>query len=148
MRKLRVTRPGTRRDRCARPVWDWCRVTVRRIETGERIKRGCGRRGLVPDGAGWRCFYCGNYRYRDDPTLSDLWFHFRTAREYWRAIRRGDRCFINGVPVAGPPDPLPPALLADLAEPDPPDWFLYYMVFDEEQFNRYLEAKGHAAIET
>jgi len=119
-----------------------CPIVFHPLETGEKIKRGCGRRGLIPTEVGWKCFYCGNYIYRDETTLIQLWFHFRLAREYWRASSRGDQEFINGMPVAGKADPLPRILLADLDDPRPPKWFPYYVVNDEKQFEEYLLSKG------
>jgi hypothetical protein len=119
-----------------------CRQVFHLMETGEKIKRGCGRRGLMPTEVGWKCFYCGNYIYRTSTTLIQLWFHFRLAREYWRASSRGDQEFVNGVPVAGNADPLPGRLLADLDNPRPPRWFRYYILYDEKQFQDYMRGQG------
>ena len=116
-----------------------CEVRIIFLENGETVKRGCGRNGLIPTDVGWHCFYCGNYIYQSDPSLAALWFHFKIAREYWRAMSREDQNFINGVPVSGFADFLPRRLLADLAETNPPKWFRYYLTFDEEQFQKYLE---------
>ncbi len=116
-----------------------CEVRIIPLENGETVKRGCGCTGMMPSEVGWSCFYCGNYVYRADPTLSALWFHFKVGREYWRAMSQGGRNFINGVPVTGFPDSLPRRLLADLANARPPKWFPYYMVLDEDQFQKYLE---------
>jgi hypothetical protein len=101
-----------------------------------------GQTGLMPDEVGWSCFYCGNYIFRPAPSLHDLWFHFKVGREYWRAMSLGGDNFINGVPVSGLPDSLPRRLWGDLTETRPPKWFKYYIVYDEEQFQKYLEAEG------
>ena len=122
--------------------WQECRVRIISLESGETVKRGCGRKGMIPTDVGWHCFYCGNYIYQTKPSLKALWFHFRIAREYWRAMSRGENNFINGVLVSGLPDFLPRRLLADLSEANPPKWFLYYLTFDEEQFQTYLKTQG------
>ena len=122
--------------------WRICEVRIIPLENGETVKRGCGRTGMIPSEVGWSCFYCGNYVYRPDPPISALWFHFKVGREYWRAMSQGGRNFINGVPVSGTPDSLPRRLWADLAEARPPKWFRYYILFDEEQFQKYLEGQG------
>ena len=122
--------------------WRICEVRIIPLENGETVKRGCGRTGMIPSEVGWSCFYCGNYVYRPDPPISALWFHFKVGREYWRAMSQGGRNFINGVPVSGVPDSLPRRLWADLAEARPPKWFRYYILFDEEQFQKYLEEQG------
>lgn len=119
-----------------------CEVRGIELENGETVKRGCGQIGLVPDEVGWSCFYCGNYIFRSAPSLYDLWFHFKVGREYWRAMSLGGDNFINGVPVAGLPDSLPRRLWGDLTETRPPKWFKYYVAYDEEQFQKYLEAEG------
>ncbi len=121
--------------------WLVCQVRHIALDNGETLKRGCGRVGLMPSDVGWRCFYCGNYVYRNDPPLDALWFHFKTGREYWRPMSREGKHFINGVPVAGTPDSLPAYLLADLAEPRPPQWFRFFVIFDADQFERYLERR-------
>lgn len=121
-----------------------CRIQYITLETGEKIKRGCGQNGLLQTDVGWRCFYCGNYVYRSESSLEALWFHFKTAREYWRVTSRGGREFVNGIPVSGSPDPLPHRLLADLEETRPPKWFPYYMVYDEDQFLHYLNRQDAA----
>jgi len=118
-----------------------CQVHSIPLDNGETLKRGCGRIGLIPSDVGWRCFYCGNYVYRADPPVEALWFHFRVAREYWRAMSRGDQHFVNGVPVSGLADSLPSCLRADLGEPSPPVWFRYFLIFDEQQFTHYLESR-------
>ena len=105
-----------------------CQTMFHLLETGEKIKRGCGRRGLMPTEVGWQCFYCGNYIYRTGSNLLQLWFHFRLAREYWRARSRGDQEYINGVPVAGRADSLPSCLLGDLDNLHPPRWFPYFIL--------------------
>ncbi len=119
--------------------WLTCKVRSISLDNGETLKRGCGRAGLMPSDVGWRCFYCGNYVYRNDPPLDALWFHFKMGREYWRGMSREGKHFINGVPVAGSPDCLPSYLLADLTEPRPPKWFRFFVIFDADQFERYLE---------
>lgn len=118
-----------------------CKVRMISLENGETVKRGCGRAGLMASEVGWHCFYCGNYIYQTNPTLDALWFHFKIAREYWRAMSREDKNYINGVPVSGFPEFLPRRLLADLAEARPPKWFRFYLVYDEEQFQKYLETQ-------
>jgi hypothetical protein len=116
-----------------------CEVRIIALESGETVKRGCGQTGLTPSAVGWSCFYCGNYIFRAQPSLYDLWFHFKMGREYWRAMSLGGENFINGVPVAGLPDSLPRRLWADLTETQPPKWFKYFITFDEEQFQQYIE---------
>ena len=115
-----------------------CRVHVVTLASGETLKRGCGRHGLVEFGAGWRCFYCGNYLYKPGPPLRSLWFHFRLAREYWRVKSSQGRDFVNGIPVTGAGEWLPPALLNDLAEPEPPEWFEHYLSSSEAEFQKYI----------
>lgn len=118
----------------------WCKIVVMTLETGETIKRGCGNRGLVGFEAGRKCFYCGNYVYHPNLKLETLWFHFKLAREYWRAVDIDGRDFVNGIPVPGRAEPLPHYLLADLVEVQPPRWFPFYLLYEEEEFIRYLEA--------
>lgn len=119
-----------------------CKARIISLENGETVKRGCGRAGLIPGEVGWSCFYCGNYIFKAAPTLSALWFHFKVGREYWRAMSQGGNNFINGVPVSGFPDSLPRSLWGDLTEARPPKWFKYYIVYDEDQFQKYLEEQG------
>jgi len=114
------------------------------LETGEALQRGCGRKGLYETDVGWHCFYCGNYLYRQEPSLKAMWFHFRVGREYWRAMFSRDNVFINGVPVSGLPDCLPRSLLSDLLEPNPPPWFSYFIFYDGPQFKKYLENYKYA----
>jgi hypothetical protein len=135
--KLTIQKRDTRAKTRARP-WRTCPIRIVSLESGETVKRGCGDKGMIPTDTGWHCFYCGNYIYQTHAPLTALWFHFKIAREYWRAMSRGDTFFINGVPVSGGPDYLPGRLLADLAESHPPKWFRYYLIFDEEQFQSYL----------
>lgn len=143
MNKIKVgkAREGTDvKEKSSR--WLECRVRVISLESGETVKRGCGRKGLIATDVGWHCFYCGNYIYQPEPSLDALWFHFRIAREYWRTMSRGEKNFINGILVSGAPDFLPRRLLSDLAETNPPKWFRYYLTFDEEQFETYLATQG------
>ncbi len=133
--KLSAIRTGS----CGRAGWKSCRVEEMVLQTGERIKRGCGRQGLFPFDGGWRCFYCGRYLYETGSTLTELWFHFRLAREYWKIQCANGRDYINGVPVPGMPDPLPQSLQGDLADPEPPAWFAVFVEVDEEGFKRYLK---------
>jgi len=112
-----------------------------RLETGESLRRGCGRFGLVANEVGWRCFYCGNYVYQAGPDLDSLWFHFKFAREYWLATHRAGINYVNGIPVDGVADPLPRRLRAYLSETRPPKWFVHYLAGDEDQFRRYLETR-------
>ena len=139
MIKIRLTRkkegPGFNKSGMG---FSQCKVRLISLDSGETLKRGCGRNGLISTEVGWHCFYCGNYIYQSQPTLDALWFHFKIAREYWRAMSRGEKNFINGVPVSGYPDFLPRRLLADLGEACPPKWFRYYLTFDDEQFQKYL----------
>lgn len=134
-RRLRVgwqaESPALRRRRC--PV-QWIV-----LQTGERLKRGCGRWGLMPFEAGWHCFYCGRYIYHRGPSLDSLWFHFRLAREYWRIQRANGRDFVNGMPVAGVADPLPRRLQADLSDPRPPPWFSVFIQAEDQEFQHYLQ---------
>ncbi len=118
-----------------------CPVTQVRLQGGEMLKRGCGRRGMSRFDAGWHCFYCGRYLYERGPELKALWFHFRLAREYWRVQHSAGRDFVNGMPVPGLADPLPPGLWADLAEPEPPLWFGVFVQSEEEEFRHYLETR-------
>lgn len=120
----------------------FCEVRVLSLENGDTVKRGCGQYGLMPNEAGWSCFYCGNYIFRTAPSLYSLWFHFKVGREYWRAMSLGGENFINGVPVSGLPDSLPRRLWGDLTETRPPKWFKYFIAYDEEQFQKYLECEG------
>ena len=139
MAKIRISRsfsvgksPGKRRLKVCLPA-------SFKLETGETIERGCGKNGLYETDVGWQCIYCGNYLYRPKISLKAMWFHFRVGREYWRVMFSRDNFFINGVPVSGSPDCLPKSLLADLAEPNPPPWFSYFIYYDGPQFEKYLE---------
>lgn len=123
-------------------TWHRCPVRTISLDSGETVKRGCGQIGLMSTDIGWHCFYCGNYIYQTHSSLDALWFHFKIAREYWRAMSREGTNFINGVPVSGFPDFLPRLLLADLAETQPPKWFRYYLILDDEQFQKYLDKKS------
>ncbi len=136
--KLTRKKQGTRLHSEA-GTWRQCPIRIISLESGETVKRGCGQMGLMSTATGWHCFYCGNYIYQTNSTLDALWFHFKIAREYWRAMSRADRNFINGVPVSGFPDVLPGRLLADLVEAHPPKWFRYYLIFDDEKFQAYLD---------
>lgn len=121
--------------------WKLCMVEQVVLESGERLKRGCGRPGLYRFDGGWRCFYCGRYLYERGPTLNALWFHFRLARDYWRIQCANGRDYINGVPVPGVPDPLPQVLQKDLSDPEPPAWFSVFVEMDEDGFKRYMKSK-------
>lgn len=114
-----------------------CPVINQRLETGEMIKRGCGLRGLEARETGWRCFYCGNFIFHGGLDLSELWLHFKVGREYWRMIYIDGMDYINGIPFVG--RDLPGRLLADLREVKPPRWFAYYLIYDEQDFKRYVE---------
>ncbi len=138
---MRVVK-GPGRNRSPLGPWLRCRPKSIVLENGEKLKRGCGRVGLIPDAVGWKCFYCGNFVYQKQIPLDVLWFHFKTAREYWRVMSRQDKNFVNGVPVAGPADALPSALKRDLMEVHPPQWFLYFVLQDESEFQHYLQRKG------
>lgn len=144
MKKFIVRRPGPSHAKSRRKTSRRkCKRFIITLETGEKIKRGCGQFGLIPNEAGWRCFYCGNFIYEKKLSLESAWFHFKIAREYWRPSIVEGRGYINGIPVAGSPDPLPRRLLGDLVETRPPRWFPYFMLYNEEQFNRYLETYPH-----
>ncbi len=116
-----------------------CRPEEITLQTGERLKRGCGKQGLYRFDGGWRCFYCGRYLYESGSSLTALWFHFRLAREYWRIQSANGRDFINGVPVPGVPDPLPHCLQRDLSDPEPPAWFSVFVEVDEEGFKHFMK---------
>ncbi len=139
--KLTRQKSGTRSNTEA-ATWQQCPIRSISLESGETVKRGCGQMGLLSTDIGWRCFYCGNYIYRTHSSLNALWFHFKIAREYWRAMSREGNNFINGVPVSGFSDFLPRRLLADLAEAHPPKWFRYYLRFDDDQFKKYLDKQN------
>ncbi|QPJ61475.1 MAG: hypothetical protein G3M70_06065 [Candidatus Nitronauta litoralis] len=119
--------------------WRVCQPEQVKLQTGECLKRGCGKRGLYPFDGGWRCFYCGRYLYETGSPLRALWFHFRLAREYWRIQCANGRDFINGIPVPGVPDPLPHRLQRDLSDPEPPAWFSVFVEVDEEGFKHFLK---------
>ena len=121
-----------------------CVVKIKQLETGEQIRRGCGFRGMVDCGVGWHCLYCGNIVYLPESSLGSLWFHFKTGREYWTATHQYAQDYVNGIPVDSPVDIIPRSLLADLDEPLPPDWFFCYVVYDEDQFMKYLETRVNA----
>lgn len=142
MKKIQITRSA--QNACERKGFKICLPVSYELETGEILRRGCGRRGLRETDVGWHCLYCGNYLYRPDPSLKALWFHFKLGREYWRAMFSRDKIFINGVPVTGLPDSLPRRLFSDLLEPNPPAWFSYFIFFDSAQFVKYLENYDHA----
>lgn len=120
-----------------------CPVVWIKLETGEKLKRGCGNRGMVPCDIGWRCLYCGNLRYEPQVPVRSLWFHFKIAREYWRIMHCDSVSYVNGVPVHGEVDPIPRFLRADLEERHPPKWFPYFLIYDERQFKHYLEANRY-----
>jgi hypothetical protein len=115
-----------------------CPVTVVTLASGENIKRGCGRPGMVEFGACLRCLYCGNYLYKKSSSLESMWFHFRWAREFWRIHNTHGRDFVNGVPVMGNAETLPSSFLPDLAESKPPRWFSYFLKYSAQEFQEYL----------
>ena len=127
MKKIRITRSG--HSAYTNNRLKLCLPVSYVLETGETLRRGCGRCGLQETDVGWHCFYCGNYLYRSEPSLKALWFHFRVGREYWRTMFSRDKIFINGVPVTGSPDSLPRSLSSDLLEPNPPVlvFFFYFL---------------------
>lgn len=139
-RTLRIKKPR-KPEAEARPprVFRPCEIEFTVLESGETVKRGCGSRGLVRFEAGWRCFYCGNYIYHPRLQLAVLWRHFKTAREFWRATHINGQNYINGIPVSGNVESLPAYLLADLLEVEPPEWFGFYLLYEEAEFARYLE---------
>ncbi len=132
--RLRVSRPAHSPAESMRR----CPVTAVTLESGEILKRGCGRRGLVAFDAGWKCFYCGNVLYREAATVESMWFHFRLGREYWRAHSTAGREFINGIAVNGQAEGLPSECMRDLNEPNPPDWFYKFVEDDETPFDEIL----------
>jgi len=142
--RIRITRSCVRENASTSERLKLCLPVSHVLETGETLRRGCGKNGLHETDIGWHCFYCGNYLYRSEPSLKALWFHFRVGREYWRARFFRDRVFINGVPVSGLPDCLPRSLVCDLLEPNPPHWFSYFIFYDGPQFQKYLENYKHA----
>ena len=142
MRKIRIRRSG--QTECVKKRLKLCLPVSYELETGETLRRGCGRSGLQETEVGWHCLYCGNYLYRREPSLKALWFHFKLGREYWKAMFSWDKIFINGVPVTGLPDSLPRRLFSDLLEPNPPAWFSYFIFFDGPQFIKYLETYNNA----
>lgn len=120
-----------------------CRPIVTTLETGENLRRGCGHRGLMEFGSGWKCFYCGNIIYKNGADLDELWFHFRLGREYWRIKTLLGRDFINGIPVSGQSDSVPAQLWPDLGELRPPKWFPYFLASGDEEFQQYLKSIEH-----
>ena len=141
---IKITRKAKGADTEGRSRFGRCRIVNLRLETGENLKRGCGLSGLDEVETGWRCFYCGNHIYRSGLPLDALWSHFKTGREYWRLAHVGGRDFVNGVPVTG--DDLPPWLLVDLKEIRPPQWFAYYLIYDERDFKLYLQINREGLI--
>lgn len=135
--RIKVTRNRNGVDTESRSRFGRCRIVNLRLETGETLKRGCGLSGLEEVETGWRCFYCGNHIYRSGLRLEALWSHFKIGREYWRPVHVEGRDFVNGIPVTG--EDLPRRLLADLKEIRPPRWFAYYLIYDEQEFTRYLQ---------
>lgn len=117
-----------------------CRAIITTLETGENLRRGCGHRGLMEFGPGWKCFYCGNIIYKNGADLEELWFHFRMGREYWRIKTLLGRDFINGIPVTGRGDSIPAQLWPDLEESRPPKWFPHFLSSGEEEFQKYLKS--------
>jgi len=115
-----------------------CPVVVLTLADGQTVKRGCGCVGMAEIDGGLRCLVCGNYRYQSRPSVESMWFHFRWAREYWRTHHLGGHDFVNGMPVAGRGDPLPPACLSDLGESHPPGWFPRFMTCGEQEFETYM----------
>ena len=135
MKKLKLVRMSTKK---AAPGLRRCPVAVIALASGENIKRGCGRSGMVEFGACLRCLYCGNYLYKKSSSLESMWFHFRWAREFWRIHNTHGRDFVNGVPVLGKAETLPSSCLPDLAESKPPRWFPYFLKYSDEEFRKYM----------
>ena len=144
MKKIRVLRVFSGEKSSTKGRLKLCSPVSFVMETGESLQRGCGKNGLYETDFGWHCFYCGNYLYREKPSLKAMWFHFRVGREYWRAMFSRDNIFINGVPVSGLADCLPRTLLCDLVEPNPPPWFSYFIFYDGPQFKKYMEKYRYA----
>lgn len=138
MAKIQFKRYSVKKGKRSRFLRE-CRKEKIFLESGEEIQRGCGFFGLYQTDVGWRCLYCGNYLYQEKPDIKDLWFHFRVGREYWRISASQNKFFINGVPVSGLPDCLPQKFISDLAEPRPPKWFPFFVVYEGYQFKQYLE---------
>lgn len=135
MKKLKLVRTSKKE---AAPVLVCCPVVVITLASGEHIKRGCGRSGMVEFGACLRCLYCGNYLYKKSSSLESMWFHFRWAREFWRIHNTHGRDFVNGVPVMGKAETLPSSCLLDLAESKPPRWFPYFLKYSDQDFQEYM----------
>ena len=135
MRKLKLVKTG--KKKMAQQLF-LCPVVTLTLANGEVLKRGCGRSGMSEFGACFRCLYCGNYLYKKTPSLESMWFHFRWAREFWRAHNNHGRDFVNGVPVAGKAETLPSPCLPDLAEPKPPRWFPYFLKYSDQEFREHM----------
>lgn len=141
MHKIRVIRSSNVGRQVTKGRLKVCIPASFVLESGESVRRGCGRSGLYKTNVGWHCFYCGNYLYSSAPSLKALWFHFRVGRDYWRTMFSRDMIYINGVPVSGLADGLPKSLFSDLLEPNPPSWFTYFIFYDRDQFSKYLETR-------
>lgn len=115
-----------------------CPVVVITLANGEVLKRGCGRSGMSEFDAYLKCLYCGNYLYKQAPSLESLWFHFRWAREFWKVHNNQGRDFVNGVPVMGKAETLPSSCLPDLTESRPPRWFPYFLKYSDQEFRDYM----------
>ncbi len=135
MRKLKLVKVGG--GKLTKRLYR-CPVVVVTLDGGEAIKRGCGRSGMSEFDAFLRCLYCGNYLYKKVSSLKSMWFHFRWSREFWKIHNKHGRDFVNGVPVTGNAESLPPSFLPDLAEPNPPRWFPYYLKLSDQEFQEYI----------
>lgn len=128
--KVSIKKSATRLFRCP--------VVVISLANGEVVKRGCGRSGMSEFDAFLRCLYCGNYLYKKAASLESMWFHFRWAREFWKVHSNQGRDFVNGVPVTGKAETLPPSCLPDLAESRPPQWFPHFLTSNDQEFREYM----------
>jgi hypothetical protein len=126
-----------RRDTSATSRMQVCGLSQEKGQKSKKI-RGCGARGMVPSVAGWKCLYCGFFRYYPHVDEDRLWSHFKWAREYWKAYYFNGNYFINGCPVPLGEDSIPPYLYNDLVEAETPVWFRAFVNLDEDDFDQYL----------
>ncbi len=135
MKKLRLVKNKLKKNT---PKLFRCPVVIITLVNSEVMKRGCGRFGMSEFDAGWRCLYCGNYMYKQAPSLESMWFHFRWAREFWKVHSGQAYDFVNGIPVTGRAESLPSSCLSDLAEFRPPRWFPYFLKYSDREFQEYM----------
>jgi hypothetical protein len=132
MKKLKV-----KRDNSAINRMQICGLRQGNEQKSKKFK-GCGARGMIPSVAGWKCLYCGFFRYFPHVDDERLWSHFKWAREYWKAYYFNGNYYINGCPVSFGIDPIPPFLYDDLMEVETPIWFRAFANLDEDDFDQYL----------